>query len=173
MAALKQMGYNALHFGHDFANGGKCNAVFQENLQSSAHPLAGLEEYDAFLDWPLQLGYKEILNNASKANMPKTILLYRNPADVALSFGRMAIANNKERLSQGGEHKWKNWSFSAKMDMAESLYTNVFNFFVERPFLPFLVMDVIKGDGWQKLCDFLEEDFVPPSPEFPHEFKLS
>lgn len=161
--ALNILGFDSIHFPHD-------NKTIQE-IESGNYKLSLLEKYDAVCDVPIpaifaQLdqcwpGSKFILTtrdinkwldscehapfNAGNA-LPKPNnyrYLYR-----AMLYG--TIAYNRERFE---------WVYHTHTKQ-------VMEYFSGNKNKQLLVMDVTKGEGWEKLCEFL--DVEVPNTEFPH-----
>jgi len=126
------------------------------------------EQYDAFEDHPWHAGE---LFKTLDARFPdsKFIFLDRDLDGWLKSFERhFSAATRKKRIP--GTHvvedfeaekariiKWYHW----RQD-------SVREYFQERD-SDFLIMSIVGGDGWQKLCPFLEVDI--PGVPFPHENK--
>jgi hypothetical protein len=174
--ALRILGLDVIHFASDVFEGGLAKHKVLANLQNGAPPLSGVGSPDAVLDYPTQLFYQHVIENSSRP--VRTVMLYRDPSAVALSFARMALIQNRDPAKYKGqsndwpedEMPWENFSYLHMVRRVEEIYDDVLNYFIDRPSLPFTILDIIGGDGWEPLCKFLGME-IPGEP-FPHEFSL-
>ena len=157
--ALKQLGYRVTG----------PNGVNDPNIEKNVLPMAYdlIEKFDAFQDNPWPIIYKKIDKNYPDS---KYILLLRN-----------SDAWIKSIINHFGQEKtpMREWIYGVGCPEGnEEIYINrfekhnadVLNYFKNRP-EDLLVMELAKGDGWEKLCKFLEKD-IPLKP-FPHEQKAA
>ncbi len=115
-----------------------------------------LEEYRGFTDFPCWAIYKEvdILYPGSKF-----ILTVRNPHDWYVSRKKHYKARLKQDIKL-------DWDMSKKsMDKLLKHNQEVMGYFKRRK-KDLLVLDIAKGEGWDKLCRFLQVQ--EPSLTFPH-----
>lgn len=109
--------------------------------------------YDAFQDYPWMFLYKEISEWFPDS---KFILTMRNPNDLASSDINMLKRLGHPENSIPSEKKLINRYVSHKDE--------VLKYFSKKK--NFIEFDLFKGDGWKKLCDFLNFDI--PNEDFPH-----
>ena len=110
--------------------------------------------YDAFTDWPSARIYKD-LDKVIPGS--KFILTARD---------KKALIRSVENYFKGSPWELKNSQASEQwLQKYEKHTQEVAKYFKDRPD-QLLVMNVIKGDGWEKLCSFLNKP-IPDVP-FPH-----
>ena len=153
--ALKILGYRVIG-ARDFRS--------DPNVAQTVIPkaLELVPQYDAFQDNPWPIIYKELDLNFPNS---KFILLLRDPDSWI-----------KSQVSYFGvqESPMRKWIYGVGWPEGnEAIYLKRFNdhnrevqeYFKERP-QDLLVMDLAKGEGWDKLCPFLGLDI--PNEPFPH-----
>jgi hypothetical protein len=163
--ALKILGYKSLHFDRK---------RLREILEgSNSRPdFRRYDDVDAVLDIPAAYFFEEILDAYPHS---KCILTIRNENDwwrsVEHHFNvRFPIPPQKENTLRSHVRNYIYGSTTAY----EFLYRKKYREHNERVLLKvpshrLLVMDVAAGDGWEKLCPFLDRE-IPPEP-FPHAHK--
>jgi len=157
--ALRQLGYRVT------GPNGVNDPDIEKNVISMAYDLA--EDYDAFQDNPWPILYKEL---DAKFPDSKFILTLRSPESWIKSqvnhFGKK-------------ETPMRKWIYGVGCPEGnEDIYLtrfrrhneDVMQYFKDRP-RDLLVLDLPKGDGWEKLCPFLGVDI--PANSFPHANKAS
>jgi len=157
--ALKTFGYRVTG-----PNGSK-DPNIEKNVIAMAYEL--VDKYDAFVDNPWPIIYKEL---DIKFPDSKFILTLRDPESwvnsVVKHFGRNEIPMRKYIYGvgcpEGNEDIW--------VKRFEDHNEGVKNYFKDRP-QDLLVLDLAKGDGWEKLCPYLGVDI--PNTLFPHVNKAS
>jgi hypothetical protein len=145
------------------------NGVTDPNIGKNAIAMACelVKKYDAFQDNPWPVIYKEL---DVKFPDSKFILMLRSPESWIKSqvrhFGRWETPMRKwiygVGCPEGNEDIY--------VKRFEDHNKEVINFFRDRP-QDLLVLDLAKGDGWEKLCPFLGVDI--PNISFPHANKAS
>ncbi len=152
--ALKILGYRVT--GPTFSKEKKLAGNYPDRLAEV------VQKYDAFQDNPWPLFYQEMDERFPGS---KFILTVRDPdrwyGSVLRHFGRQETAWRKYIYGAGCPHG----NEQAYKERVIEHNKAVLKHFGDRP-ADLLVMDVTKGDGWDKLCPFLEHP-VPPV-EFPH-----
>ncbi|MDH7517125.1 MAG: sulfotransferase [Candidatus Thermoplasmatota archaeon] len=115
--------------------------------------------YDAFVDYPF--GDKEFYKKID-LHFPesKFILTVRDTESLKKSY------YNFYKNSQISERMLKN--LSEKMKFLEKRNEEIINYFRDKP-SRLLVMNITGGDGWEKLCNFLDKPI--PNKLFPHKNK--
>ena len=167
--ALRVIGFRTLHWAPD-----AMREVFEQGTEPDFTRYAG---WDAVTDIPAALYYREIM-----AAFPgcKFVLTVRDEQDWLASIRRFyGNPQRFERLTQFNREQ-KDWLAKISKELRKyaygsekilpSLYLKRFREHNEhvRHFIPrerLLVMDITKGDGWEKLCPFLERPI--PSVPFP------
>ena len=158
-SALTHLGYRVA------GNQGVDDPDIANKVQAIADALVG--EYDAFEDNPWPILFKE-LDRKYPGN--RFILTLRSPESWIQSqlkhFGSTETPMRQwiygVGCPQGNEEIY--------LKRFEAHNREVLEYFQDRP-NDLLVMDFTKGDGWEKLCDFLDVE-VPDIP-FPHFNKAS
>jgi hypothetical protein len=153
-AALQILGLKTIH------NSFQCQKMIHKAIMKNMKLLHYLIEYTAFSDYPLFRYYKELDIQYPGS---KFILNVRDPNDWVQSRlshdNRWNIANpHKPQRRVDLEQKEKLLYF------IESLNRDVEAYFKRRNDL--LVIDISKGEGWERLCKFLKLP-IPDVP-FPH-----
>ena len=155
--ALEILNYKTIHFPNFSYVQGKCEI----------HPEI-LEKYDAFTDTPVAASYPE-LDKAYPGS--KFILTLRDKKTWLRSckrhFWKGRFDNNKKGCSNDlhrqlyGHTYFEHDKFSKNYDQHRDRVTSYFK--VRENDL--LIMNIIAGDGWEKLCHFLDKPV--PKCEFP------
>ena len=118
-----------------------------------------LERFDALAQQPVALQYRLLYQHYPEA---KYILTWREPKEWLFSRAVLIMDtwfhNNKDH-----DREFKP---QAALGMYEHHNKGVRSFFRVKPGSGFMEMHVTEGDGWAKLCSFL--DMPVPEQEFPH-----
>lgn len=145
------------------------NGMNDPDIENNVLPMAYdlVEQFDAFQDNPWPIIYKEL---DVKYPGSKFILMLRNPESWIKSqirhFARKETPMRKWVYGIGCPEGNKD----IYVKRFESHNREVVNYFDDRP-QDLLVMDLAKGDGWDKLCPFLGVNI--PNNAFPHANKAS
>jgi hypothetical protein len=132
-----------------------------------SHIFNTIDKFDSFEDWPYPLIYKEL---AQKYPGAKFILTTRINEDIWFE-------SLKKHSHRTGPTEQRKIAYGYQMPEEneahhKSIYTNhnkeVREFFSGNPFR-FLEVCWENGDGWEKICKFLDQPV--PSKPFPHENK--
>jgi len=157
--ALRILGYRVT------GRNGTRDPNIEENVLAMAYDL--VDKYDVFQDNPWPIIYKEL---DEKFPGSKFILLLRDPGlwinSQVNSFGRKETPMRKWIYGVGCPEGNEDIYIKRFKDHNEE----VLNHFRNRP-QDLLVLDLGKGDGWEKLCPFLGEKIRKVS--FPHVNKAS
>lgn len=159
-AALGKLGYRVV---------AGANMQNIPDIENNVLPIAyGLvEKYDAFRDNPWPIIYKEL---DAKYPGSKFILTLRSPESwiksIVNDFGRRETTMRKWIYGVG----CPKGNEDIYIKRFEDHNNGVLSYFKDRP-QDLLVMDLAKGDGWDKLCAFLAVD--TPNVPFPHYNKSS
>lgn len=145
------------------------NGVRDPNIATNVHQMAYdlVEKYDAFQDNPWPIIYKDLDRKYPGSKFILTLRETRSWINSQVKhFGRRETAMRK-------------WIYGVGCPEGnEAIYTRTFeahnrdvlDYFRERPG-DLLVLDLAKGDGWEKLSPFLGKP-IPPVP-FPHANKAT
>lgn len=157
--ALKTLGYRVT--GPNEVN----NPNIENNVIATAHEL--VDKYDAFQDNPWPIIYKAL---DVKCPDSKFILTLRDSESWIKSqvkhFGRKETPMRKWIYGVGCPEGNEDIYVKRFEDHNEE----VKNYFKDRP-QDLLVLDLAKGDGWDKLCPYLRIDI--PNTSFPHTNKAN
>ncbi len=145
--ALNILGYSVLH--HRY-HGRRLPQIIKENDQAGKRLFDGLEHFDGFMDFSGWNHYRK--------------LDHQYP-------GSLFIFTWRERRSWIESQKRWNWRMHGRKmstERLEELYnkaTGIWSFFKGRDDI--LVIDITGGQGWEKLCPFLDRRI--PNISFPHQ----
>ncbi|MDP5018647.1 hypothetical protein FJR11_21910 [Anabaena sp. UHCC 0187] len=152
--ALKKLGYSVT------GPNGVQDLNISQNVFVMAYAL--VEQYDAFQDNPWPIIYKEL---DTKYPGSKFILTLRD----SKSWIRSQVRHFGVQ-----ETPMRKWIYGVGCPKGnEEIYVNRFEnhnkevlaYFKERP-SDLLILNLAKGDGWERLCPFLEKEI--PNEPFPH-----
>ncbi len=141
------------------------NGIWDENIAKNALTIAHqkIKEYDAFQDNPWPILYKEIDNTYPES---KFILTIRPPElwikSVVNYFGTESTPMRQWIYGAGSPIN----NEQTYLDRYLKHNQKVMQYFSNRPD-DLLVLSITEGDGWEKLCPFLEAEL--PAISFPHE----
>lgn len=154
-AALNRLGYRVTG-----PNGVKDREIAR-NAWSMCQAL--MERYNAFQDNPWPLFYKEIYDCQPNAKFVLTLRPTENWLKSAVAYFGTDTTPMREWIYGAGDPSGNLPVYRERYDRHNR---EVLEFFADKPGL-LLVMDFSSGDGWEKLCSFLDEEHVPSRP-FPH-----
>ena len=152
--AFKILGYNSVHFKDD--QGNNIKTIIRDNYLNGDNILKGLEQYDAFSDWDRIDTHKCFKEFDQQYPNSKFILNTRSLKDW-LKSRKKHVMRNQERKRKNPDLpiKWFKVNRRAWAKHYKRHHREVYNYFKGRE-NELLVFDVTKGDGWEKLCSFLE-----------------
>lgn len=156
--ALEILGYRASHWeDHDLIN---------QHLIKNQFELSLLKEYDALIDSPIPSIYQELDKTYPHS---KFILTVRDFDSWLKSVRQHYLVNvGPENPSFNTALGFGSWYFDEKK-FSRTYYEHeaeVKAYFKNRP-ADLLILDICKGEGWEKLCSFLAK----PIPDVPFPFK--
>jgi hypothetical protein len=138
--------------------------VIQSNYLAGDNILKGLEHYDAFSDWDLGATTIDIVKEFDKQYPNSKFILNIRDLESWLNSREKHVKRNQKRKRKEPEADI-NW-LTVDRDGWTTQFTNHYNE-VNKHFKgredELLVFDVTKGDGWEKLCPFLELP-IPATP---------
>jgi hypothetical protein len=155
---LKQLGY------YHQSSSREAFLVYHENGAAPLIPV--LKYFDSFEDWPWPLMYREIYDAYPDA---KYVLTVREDPEVWFQS-----VNRHVKRGAGDNFKFRQYIYGEEFpEKAREKYLNQYHahnaavrkFFIEQN-ADFIELCWERGDGWNELCQFLEEP-VPKAP-FPH-----
>lgn len=165
--ALKVLGYRTIH-GDSSASwhGGDEGRGLIELIEAGYYQLPTLDLFDAFLDNPYFTIWQQLAESFPDARFVLTVRDEQQWLDSCLRYykGRRI---RPMRSWMFGEHADPTSSPDAQAAWLKAYRAHnaaVLNYFQGKSNL--LVMDIFSGDGWAKLCDFLQQPV--PRRGFPH-----
>ena len=140
--------------------------VIQSNYLAGDNILKGLEHYDAFSDWDLGPTTVDIVKEFDKQYPNSKFILNVRDVESWLDSREKHVKRNQERKRKDPEAdiNWLTVDRDGWATQFNKHYDEVTKHFKGRED-ELLVFDVTKGDGWGKLCPFLELPI--PSTPFP------
>lgn len=128
-----------------------------------------VEEYDALTDTPITRFYKELDKLFPKS---KFILTTRNMEDWLNSCEKFLDKNKFEEAFQLNKEIYNSSEFNRKKFKQTRInhQKEVLEYFKNRK-KELLIMNISGGDGWGKLCKFLDKPI--PQEKFPYENKFT
>ena len=159
--ALVILGYKVHHTGRGvFEKKPEVRDQLQQNWEKERPVLENVEEFDAYIDFPVHVMWKRFAEELPDA---KFILTYRPPSDAALSWCRMMYTLNHDSWTP--DHL----SYKKYKQICEDHNDEVIEYFYKSERL--LILDQRDPDPkkWDQLCSFLGKKSIPDTP-FPHAF---
>jgi|TARA_R110000824_G_scaffold24590_5_gene86478 hypothetical protein len=174
--ALTILGYKVLHTRGGLLKGSMY--IFQYNLHMQKNILTGIDWYDCYLDYPIYepTVFSHIVHEHPDA---KYISLTRNLDD----YVEAVLGDKIKRLKQGSFDNWnwlgvgdeevfKNYPDYQKQwikGRAEFKHDSNISLLFKNN-INYLDMNICdNGDGWEKLCKFLDKEI--PNVDFPYKNK--
>ena len=130
-----------------------------KNSGGGLFPKSILDAYDAFCDNPFPAHFKEFDKRYPNS---KFILTVRDLKSWLRSVKRHVDRNRFDPFYRRGFNRFDEFE---QTKLWHSHHEEVKKYFAARP-RDILVMDIIQGEGWRTLCQFLNEPV--PSVPFPH-----
>ena len=174
--SLQILGYSVLHTGSN--NFMEILMKFSNNLELGMGILDGIDKYDCYLDYPIYepTVFSHIVDEYPDA---KYISLTRNLDDYVEAVLQDKIKrlkrgsfDNWNWLGVGDEEVFKNYPDYQKQwikGRTEFKHDSNINLLFKNN-INYLNMNICdNGDGWEKLCKFLDKDI--PDVDFPHRNK--
>lgn len=162
-AALEILGYKVHHTGRGQYEG-KTDVLdtLRDNWEKKKPCLQGVRKFDAYIDYPIHMMWKELAEEYPKA---KFVLTYRNPDEAALSWCRMWMSKKQNEFSI------KQISYNDYREIVQNHHNDVLAYFYKTDRL--LILDAKDRDEhkWEQLASFLGKK--PPICPFPHKFSHS
>ncbi len=125
------------------------------NQDKSIPILEGIDEAQAYVDWPVNLLAPELDEQYPDSLF---VLTYRNPDDIALSWCRMCHAMVFQKAD-----------YHRKAEEARTMYHNAFELFHQRPDKMLVLDTSVKGtSNMKRLAKFLGTE--SPTMDWPHAF---
>lgn len=158
-AALRKLGYKGIHF--QDKKGFRIKDIVSKNKREGKALLKGIDKYDFYSDWGIRMTLELVRTLDEEYPGSKFILTLRDMNSWIESKAKHVRKNQcdpfyKYDLLEINIDKWKlNWS---------EYIPSVLEYFKPR-LSDFCVLDIISGEGWEKLCPFLGVDI--PKAKFP------
>ncbi|MDO6838801.1 sulfotransferase [Paraglaciecola chathamensis] len=158
------LGIKSVHF--KGAEDRNIKDIILSNYLAGHNVLKGLEHYEAFSDWDLGPSTVDIVKEFDKQYPNSKFILNIRDLDGWLNSREKHVKRNQERKRKNpdADIQWLTLDREGWAKQFNNHYDQVTKHFVGKEG-ELLVFDVTKGDGWEKLCPFLE---VPiPTTPFP------
>lgn len=166
--ALGMLGYRTVHGdGRNSQHGGDEGIGLLRRIDAGDYDLPTLSLYDAFLDNPYFTIWRQL---AEKFPAAKFILTERDEAGwlqscIGFYHGRRVRPMREWMFGEHADPSSSDAAAQAWLSAYQIHNRQIRDYFAGQPDR-LLVMNVIAGDGWEKLCPFLAAQ--PPGKPFPH-----
>tara|TARA_R110002012_G_scaffold315003_1_gene528249 strand:+ start:560 stop:1183 length:624 start_codon:yes stop_codon:yes gene_type:complete len=164
--AFTVLGINSVHYkGIEKTD---IKEIIQTNYLAGNNILNGIEHYDAYSDWDLGPSTIDIVKEFDRQYPNSKFVLNIRDMEGWLNSREKHVERNQERKKKepSADINWLEVDREAWATQFKRHYAGVNNYFRGRED-QLLAFDVTKGDGWEKLCPFL--DCPIPSAPFPRE----
>ena len=164
--ALKILGFNSVHYIH---NGKNIKNLIEDNYLKGLDIMKGLEGVDAILDWNREPHQFEIVKKLDEQYPNSKFIFTVRALESWLDSREKHVLRNQsnKRLNPKANITW----LTVDRDLWTKEYleytNNIKAHFTNRD-SSILFIDIIKGDGWELLCPFL--DLPIPNEPFPKVF---
>jgi hypothetical protein len=147
-------------------NGNHIKTVIKENHEKGHKLLKGIEQYDAYSDWSIPSTNHLFIEFDKQYPNSKFILNTRDMDGWIKSREKHVKRIKKlDKLQKKyPDNPWYNINKEAWEKEFIDHHKKVFDYFADRK-NNLLIFDVTKGDGWEKLCLFLNKNI--PNSTFP------
>jgi hypothetical protein len=161
--AVKLMGFKSVHWQ---CKKGNIKLLIEKNNANEQALLQGIDDHDAFFDWnhPRTNHLFKILDEQNPNS--KFILHTRDMDDWINSRYQhvRSIPDLEKWQRRYPDNPWYNLDVDAWKKEYQNHHKAVKKYFKDRP-EDLLIFNVFEGDGWERLCDFLNQPV--PSKSFP------
>lgn len=159
--AFMILGLRSVHYTDD--RGRNIQDVIKENYLSGKGILESLEHYDAISDWikgPSRLAFHEF----DRQYPGSRFILHTRNLDAWLDSREKHVKRHIRLYEETKDPRitWRTIDRDGWKQEYERHHEDVTTYFAGREG-DLLVMDVTQGDGWEKLCPFLQMD-IPDHP---------
>ncbi len=173
--ALEVLGYKTVHGdgkNSPLHEGTEGRMLINDYIKKGDYELPTFDIYDAFTDNPYFSIWREITEIYPEA---KYILTIRNEDEwidscVRYLSGRRVRPMRKWKFGKHANPAKNSASKKRWLEEYRKHNEEIINYF-EKHNKDLLVMDITKGDGWEKLCPFLGKEM--PDTSFPHKNETS
>lgn len=162
--AFEILGFSSVHFISD--KGDDIKEIIKKNHENGDKLLKGLEGYDAFSDWQLP-STNQLFKEFDKQYPGSKFILNTRDLDSWISSREKhvnRIPNLKQKQKENPDNPWFNIDKESWKIEYDQHHEEVYQYFKGRE-NELLVFNVIDGDGWEKLCPFLDSEL--PNKPFP------
>ena len=160
--ALEKLGYNSVHYEDD--QGNNIKEIIQDNFLKGKNILEGLEHYDAFTDWDNSSNTVEIFKEFDRQYPNSKFILNTRDLESWLDSRERHVLKNQQTVRDIPDSglTWLEVDREGWTQHFKEHHREAKEHFKGRPD-DLLVIDVVNGDGWEKLCPFLGVP-IPRSP---------
>lgn len=161
--AMKVLGFKSVHWQ---CKKGNIKHLIEKNNANEQALLYGIDGFDAYFDWNHPRTNHLFKKLDEQYAHSKFILHTRNLEDWINSRYQhvQSIPDLQKWQQKYPDNPWYNLDVDAWREEYQTNHQSVRNYFNDRPD-DLLIFNVFEGDGWEKLCDFLNQPV--PSKSFP------
>jgi len=165
--ALQILGYTSVHY-LDY-QGDNIKAKIEQNYLDGCNILKGLEQYDAISDWDYPTHAIGIIKAFDIQYPGSKFILTTRDRESWISSRKNHVVNNQIEKAKNPNNpepglEWQEYDVEAWKKEYDERHREVLNHFKNRE-KDLLVFNVVQGDGWEKLCPFLDSPI--PKVAFP------
>ena len=178
-AACAQLGFITLHDSYRIGN------ALMQNYKAKRRLLESLEDYDAYFDmgfWAGNIPYEDFLRQLDNSYPHSKFIFHTRPVEDWIDslrehINRHNIRSIIRRVISGGKPIPTGIDWEINSMRRHNHCNRVARDYFRQRSQELLVFDISSGDGWEKLCPFLDRQnpvdaFGQPLP-FPHKGRRS
>ncbi len=162
--AFEILGLKSVHYMDD--KGNNIKEIITTNFLEGNNILKGIEKYEVYSDWDQAPNTVAIFKEFDKQYPNSKFISNTRELQSWLDSRESHVKRNQENKLKNPELdvKWLKIDRKKWENQYNSHYSEIKNYFENRE-KDLLVFDVVGGDGWEKLCQFL--DLPIPNISFP------
>ena len=162
--AFEILGLKSVHYMDD--KGNNIKEIITSNFLEGNNILKGIEKYEVYSDWDQAPNTVAIFKEFDKQYPNSKFISNTRELQSWLDSRESHVKRNQENKLKNPELdvKWLKIDRKKWENQYNSHYSEIKNYFENRE-KDLLVFDVVGGDGWEKLCQFL--DLPIPNISFP------
>jgi hypothetical protein len=162
--AFEILGLKSVHYMDD--KGNNIKEIITTNFLEGNNILKGIEKYEVYSDWDQSPNTVAIFKEFDKQYPNSKFISNTRELQSWLDSRESHVKRNQENKLKNPELdvKWLKIDRKKWENQYKAHYSEIKNYFENRE-KDLLVFDVVGGDGWEKLCQFL--DLPIPNIPFP------
>jgi hypothetical protein len=162
--AFEILGLKSVHYMDD--KGNNIKEIITSNFLAGNNILKGIDKYEVFSDWDQAPNTIAIFKEFDRQYPNSKFIANTRELQSWLDSRESHVKRNQEKKLKNPELdvKWLKIDRQAWENQYKSHYSEIKTYFENRE-KDLLVFDVVEGDGWEKLCHFL--DLPIPNIPFP------